>query len=88
MPLHHRAGTALGNAVYPVVKVCANPATVARMEDNIDFSAAPIVEGRATKEELGEQLFRLMVEVCNGRPTNAEAIGHQEFAIHRIGYYV
>ena len=81
-------GTALGNAVYPVLKVCANPATVARMEDNIDFSAAPIVEGRATKEELGEQLFRLMVEVCNGRPTNAEAIGHQEFAIHRIGYYV
>ena len=45
--------TALGNAVYPVVKVCTNPATVARMEDNIDFSAAPIVEGRATKEELG-----------------------------------
>ena len=46
------------------------------------------MEGRATKEELGEQLFRLMVEVCNGRPTNAEIIGHQEFAIHRIGYYV
>ena len=81
-------GTALGNAVYPVMKVCANPATVARMTDNIDFSAAAIVEGTATKEELGERLFRLMVEVCNGRPTNAEAIGHQEFAIHRIGYYV
>jgi altronate dehydratase large subunit len=81
-------GTALGNAVYPVVKVCANPATVAKMEDNIDFSAAPIVEGTATKEELGPRLFRLMVEVCNGRPTCAEAIGHQEFAIHRIGYYV
>ncbi|HEX2034130.1 MAG TPA: UxaA family hydrolase [Chloroflexota bacterium] len=81
-------GTALGNAVYPVIKVCANPATVARMGDNIDFSAAPIVEGTATKEELGPQLFQLMVEVCNGRLTCAEIIGHQEFCIHRIGTYI
>jgi altronate dehydratase large subunit len=81
-------GTALGNAVYPVIKVCANPSTVAKMEDNIDFSAAGIVEGTTTKEELGPQLFRLMVDVCNGRLTNAEMIGHQEFAIHRIGTFV
>ncbi|MGH2351665.1 MAG: UxaA family hydrolase [Chloroflexota bacterium] len=81
-------GTALGNAIYPVIKVCANPATVAKMEDNIDFSAAPIVEGTASKEELGPQLFQLMIEVCNGRLTNAEMIGHQEFAIHRIGQFV
>jgi altronate dehydratase len=26
-----------------------------------------------------------MVDVCNGQLTNAEIIGHQEFAIHRIG---
>lgn len=77
-------GTALGNAVYPVIKVCANPATVAMMQDNIDFSAAPIIEGTATKEELGPQLFQLMLDVCNGQLTNAELIGHQEFAIHRI----
>jgi altronate dehydratase large subunit len=81
-------GTALGNAVYPVIKVCANPSTVAMMEDNIDFSAAGIVEGTTTKEELGPQLFRLMVDVCNGRLTNAEMIGHQEFAIHRIGTFI
>ena len=78
-------GTALGNAIYPVIKVCANPNTVAKMQDNIDFSAAGIIEGSATKEELGVQLFKLMVDVCNGQPTNAEIIGHQEFAIHRIG---
>ena len=75
----------MGNAIYPVIKVCANPNTVAKMQDNIDFSAAGIVEGTATKEELGRQLYRLMVDVCNGQPTSAELIGHQEFAIHRIG---
>ncbi len=78
-------GSPLGNAIYPVIKVCANPSTVARMQDNIDFSAAAIIEGTATKEELGPQLYRLMIEVCNGQLTTAEIIGHQEFAIHRIG---
>lgn len=81
-------GTALGNAVYPVIKVCANPTTVAKMQDNIDFSCAPIVEGIASKEELGPQLFRLMVDICNGQPTNAEIIGHHEFCIHRFGEFV
>jgi altronate dehydratase large subunit len=81
-------GTALGNAVYPVIKVCANPATVAKMQDNIDFSCTPIVEGTATKEDLGPELFRLMVDVCNGQLTNAELIGHQEFCIHRFGEFV
>jgi len=76
-------GTALGNAVYPVVKVCANPETCENMRDNIDFDASPIVLGLATKEELGVQLYKLMLDVCNGQPTNAELIGHQEFCIHR-----
>jgi altronate dehydratase large subunit len=78
-------GSPLGNAIYPVIKICANPATVAKMQDNIDFSCAGIVEGTTTKEELGPQLFELMVDVCNGQPTFAEIIGHQEFAIHRVG---
>ena len=36
-------------------------------------------------EELGPHLFQLMVDVCNGQLTDAEIIGHQEFAIHKIG---
>lgn len=76
-------GTALGNAVYPVIKICANPETVVKMQDNIDFDASPIVLGLATKEDLGPQLYRLMIEVCNGQPAAAELIGHQEFCIHR-----
>jgi altronate dehydratase large subunit len=76
-------GTALGNAVYPVLKVCANPETCAKMSDNIDFDASPIVLGLATKDDLGPQLYKLAIEVCNGQLTSAELIGHQEFCIHR-----
>jgi altronate dehydratase large subunit len=76
-------GTALGNAVYPVIKVCANPETCEKMADNIDFDASPIVKGLATKEQLGPQLYKLMIDICNGQLASAELIGHQEFCIHR-----
>jgi len=76
-------GTALGNAVYPVIKVCANPETCENMSDNIDFDASPIVRGLATKEDLGPQLYKLMIDICNGQLACAELIGHQEFCIHR-----
>ncbi|MBI3970965.1 MAG: UxaA family hydrolase [Chloroflexi bacterium] len=78
-------GSPLGNAIAPVVKVCADAGMVRKMEDNVDFSTASLVEGTATQDELGARLFELIVDVCNGRLTNAEIIGHQEFAIHRIG---
>jgi altronate dehydratase large subunit len=68
-----------------VVKVCGNPHTLETMEDNIDFSTLDLLEGRATKDDLARRLFQLAIEVCNGQLTNAEIIGHQEFAIHRIG---
>jgi altronate dehydratase large subunit len=78
-------GSPLGNAICPVIKVCGNPETIVSMGDNIDFSTASMLDGQATKEDLGERLFQMMLEVCNGQLTNAEIIGHQEFAVHRIG---
>ena len=78
-------GSPLGNAIQPVMKVCANAATVARMRDNFDFTAEAIVSGLATKEQLGRDLYRLIIETCSGRPVAAEIIGHYEFAIHHIG---
>ena len=78
-------GTPLGNAVCPVIKVCGDPDTTSRMADNIDFSSTALSHGSASAEELGEQLFRLLIDVSSGQLTNAEIIGHQEFAIHRVG---
>ena len=78
-------GSPLGNAIQPVMKVCANAATVAQMRDNFDFTAEAIVAGHATKEQLGRDLYRLVIETCSGRPVAAEVIGHHEFAIHHIG---
>jgi altronate dehydratase large subunit len=78
-------GSPVGNAIAPVIKVCGNPTTLQRMADNMDFSTAGIMAGTSSAKALGADLYRLLVEVCNGQLTGAEMIGHQEFAIHRIG---
>ena len=78
-------GSPLGNAVCPVIKVCGDSGTNERMADNIDFSSTELGAGTASAEELGERLFRMLIDVSSGQLTNAEIIGHQEFAIHRVG---
>ena len=78
-------GSPLGNAVCPVIKVCGDADTTSRMADNIDFSSVALTHGGASADELSEQLFRMLIDVSSGQLTNAEIIGHQEFAIHRVG---
>jgi altronate dehydratase large subunit len=76
-------GTPLGNALAPVVKVTADAATASHMADHIDFTAAPVPDADDRAAE-GRALFELLIEVCSGRQTSAEIIGHQEFALHRV----
>ena len=78
-------GSPVGNALAPVINVTANPRTAARMGDNIDLSLASIVEGTDTPDALGAELTALTVEVARGELTAAEIIGHEEFALYRIG---
>ncbi len=78
-------GSPVGNALAPVINVTANPRTAARMGDNIDLSLAGIVEGTDTPDALAAELTGLTVEVARGELTAAEIIGHEEFALYRIG---
>lgn len=78
-------GTPVGSPIAPVIKVCANPQTVAMMGDNIDLDASPVILGSKTIEEIGRDLFSAIIEVSNGDLTRAEHYGFQEFAINRIG---
>jgi len=77
-------GTPTGNPLAPELKITGNPNTAKSMEEHIDFDASPIVLGKAHAEELGEKLFDLMLEVCNGKKTRAEILGFQEFSVLRI----
>jgi altronate hydrolase len=74
-------GSVVGSALAPVIKVCANPETYRKLEDDMDVDAGRILEGRATLDEVGREVFDLVLRVGNGAPTKSEALGHREFIL-------
>ncbi|MCD8075502.1 MAG: UxaA family hydrolase [Lachnospiraceae bacterium] len=67
-------GAPQGFPSMPVIKVCGNPNTYARMQHDMDLNAGVIIEGRKSIDEVGEEAFALLLQVLNGRMTKNEAI--------------
>ena len=74
-------GSVVGSAIAPVIKVCANPDTYRRMQDDMDVDAGRILEGRATLDAVGREIYDLIARVGNGEATRSEELGHQEFIL-------
>jgi galactarate dehydratase len=60
-------GTPYGLAEVPVIKVGTRSELARRWHDLIDLNAGTIADGEASVEDVGWQLFRLMLEVASGR---------------------
>ena len=74
-------GSVVGSAISPVIKICANPQTYRRMPEDMDIDAARILEGRATLDEVGREVFERALATAGGEPTASERLGHQEFVL-------
>lgn len=59
-------GTPYGLPMVPVIKVSSNSKLSDRWFDLIDFDAGPVAFGTKTIEELGWELFRLILDVASG----------------------
>lgn len=81
-------GTPTGNPIVPVIKVTGNKLTFAKMEDNIDLDASPLIYGAKTLEELGDELYQMVRDVASGKQTKAETLGFTEMAIARVCNFV
>ncbi len=60
-------GTPYGLSLVPVVKVSSRTALAERWHDLIDLDAGRIATGQATIEEVGWELFHLLLDVASGR---------------------
>jgi len=60
-------GTPYGLAEVPVIKVATRSDLARRWHDLMDVNAGRIADGEATIEEVGWELFRLMLDVASGR---------------------
>jgi galactarate dehydratase len=76
-------GTPYGLAMAPVIKVSSRSALAARWSDLIDIDAGSIATGEATVEEVGQQIFDMILAVASGRKqTWADHWGlHNEFVL-------
>lgn len=74
-------GSVVGSAISPVIKVCGNPETYSRMSEDMDVNAGRILEGAATLDQVGREIFDLVVATAQGRQTASESLGHQEFVL-------
>ncbi len=59
--------------VAPQMWVTGNPTTAARVE-GIDFSSGPVISDGRSIDEMGDQLFELVLEVASGRLTRTEML--------------
>ena len=60
-------GTPYGLAEVPVIKVATRSDLARRWHDLMDVNAGTIADGSASIEEVGWELFRLMLDVASGR---------------------
>lgn len=74
-------GSVVGSAISPVIKICANPETYRRMSDDMDVNAGRILEGRATLDEVGREIFDRVLAVAGGERSVSERLGHREFIL-------
>jgi altronate dehydratase large subunit len=74
-------GSVVGSAISPVIKVCANPDTYRRMQDDMDIDAGRILEGEADLDQVGDEIYRCVLDVAAGSSSKSEAMGHQEFIL-------
>ncbi len=65
-------GTPYGLAHVPVIKIATRSDLARRWHDLMDLNAGTIADGSATIEEVGWELFRLMLAVASGKKTWTE----------------
>ena len=68
----------------PVIKISANPHTVATMSEHIDVDVSGLLRRDLTLPQAGDLLMDMVVRTANGRLTAAEALGHREFVLTKF----
>lgn len=80
-------GTPYGLSVVPVIKVATNSGLAGRWHDLIDVDAGRIATAQASVEDVGWEIFSLILDVASGRKkTWADHWGlHNEFVLFNPG---
>jgi altronate hydrolase len=80
-------GSAYGCAPAPSLKLSTNTPLWERQEEDMDLNCGEILDGNATVAEVGERLFRMMLDAASGAKTKSElhGYGQNEFVPWYVG---
>ena len=80
-------GSVFGCRPTPSIKLGTNSELFARMGDDIDIDCGPIIDGSATIEGVGAQIFERIIRVASGEKTSSEEFGagQEEFIPWQLG---
>ena len=80
-------GSAFGFMPTPSLKLATNTALWQRQEEDMDINCGEIIDGTATIEEMGERIFRLMLDCASGKKSKSElhGYGQNEFVPWQLG---
>ncbi|MEM9635622.1 MAG: UxaA family hydrolase [Pseudomonadota bacterium] len=74
-------GSVVGSAISPVLKVCANPETFNRMQEDMDVNAGRVLLDTTQLPEVGKEIFEKIVGLAGGEKSASEKLGHTEFVL-------
>ena len=66
-------GAPQGFPIMPVLKICGNPITYARMVGDMDINAGAVLEGSLSIEQCGENVLQALIHTLSGGMTKCEA---------------
>jgi altronate hydrolase len=80
-------GSCFGCKPSPSLKLATNTPMYNRMVEDMDINCGEILDGGASVEEMGERIFKLILETASGKASKSEALGYgeDEFAPWHIG---
>jgi arabinonate dehydratase len=80
-------GSVLGSRPAPCLKLATNTETYRHMMSDMDINCGRIVDGTATLDEVGDEIFERIITVASGERTASEELylGQEEFVPWQLG---
>ncbi len=77
-------GNVIGNPLLPVIKLSANPLTVATMSEHIDVDLTGLLRFEINLDQAADLALHMLARTINGRLTAAETLRHDEFVLTKL----
>jgi arabinonate dehydratase len=80
-------GSVFGSRPAPCLKLATNTEMYRRMADDMDINCGGIVDGTATLDQVGDEIFERIIAVASGDRTASEELylGQEEFVPWQLG---